>query len=251
MRLEMDLVGSISQYINCAGNAHGERLPPFILYKGRNLYHRWMQGGLAGAVYGISQSGWMAANNFLSWFCKLFLPAVSHLTKTAVPVVLFFDGHYSHISIELIRQARANKVLLMCFPPNTTHLLQPLDIDVGVFAPVKNTWQAVLKQYKLETRGEHVSNEVLPSLIAKLWETPFLPKHCIGGFHAAGLTPFSPEHVPQKLMPMTTPEQEPDNQIDNPHKQCTTKVACTSCGNEMVPTTPIVKMCITSYIAGI
>ena len=39
-----------------------------------------------------------------------------------------------------------------------THLLQPL--DVGVFAPVKNTWQAVLKQYKLETRGEHVSKEV-------------------------------------------------------------------------------------------
>jgi len=116
--------GSGRQYItvHCAGNAHGERLPPFILYKGKNLYQRWMQGGPAGAVYGISESGWMDASNFLSWFHKLFLPAVLHLTKTG-PVVLFFDGHYSHISFELIREARANKVVLMCLPPNTTHLL--------------------------------------------------------------------------------------------------------------------------------
>ena len=247
------------QYItvHCAGNAHGERLPPFILYKGKNMYQRWMQGGPAGAVYGISESGWMDASNFLSWFCKLFLPAVAHLTKTA-PVVLFFDGHYSHISMELINQARANKVVLMCFPPNTTHLLQPL--DVGVFAPLKNAWRAILKQYKLETRGEHASKEVFPSLIAKLWETSFMPKHCIGGFRSAGLTPFSPEHVLQKLMPMTAPalelEPEQDKQIDkvnpvNPPKQRTTKVTCTSCGNEMMPTTPTEKMCITSYFAGI
>ena len=59
--------GSGRQHItvHCAGNAHRERLPPFILYKGKNLYHRWMQGGPAGAVYGISESGWMDANNFL------------------------------------------------------------------------------------------------------------------------------------------------------------------------------------------
>ena len=88
-------------------------------------------------------------------------------------------------------------------------------------------------------------------LIVKLWETSFLPKHCIGGFCAVGLTPFSPEHVLQKLILMTTPELEPNKQIDNPHKQRTTKVTCTSCGNEMVPTTPTVKMCITLCFAGI
>ena len=184
---------------------------------------------------------------------------MSHLTKTA-PVVLFFDGHYSHISIEIIRQAQANRVVLMCLPPNITHLLQPL--DVGVFAPLKNTWQAVLKRYKLETRGEHASKEAFPSLITKLWETSFLPKHCIGGFRAAGRTPFSPEHVLQKLRPTTTPETDRDYLRDNDkdthetctassQKQHTTTVECTSCGNEMVPSTPTVKMCITSYFAGI
>ena len=35
-----------------AGAADGTRLPPFILYKGVNLYARWTKGGPAGAVYG-------------------------------------------------------------------------------------------------------------------------------------------------------------------------------------------------------
>ena len=46
-------------------------------------------------------------------------------------------------------------------------------------------------------------------------------------------------------------ELEPDKQIDNPPKQHTTNVTRTSCGNEMVPSTPKVNMCITLYFGGI
>ena len=75
-------VGSGRQYITvqCAGSAYGGRLPPFI---GKSMYQRWMQGGPAAAVYGVSESGWMDSDNFLLWFKKLFLPAVSHLSKEA------------------------------------------------------------------------------------------------------------------------------------------------------------------------
>ena len=83
--------GSECQYItvHCAGSANRGRLPPFILHKGKNVYLKWVQGGpaAAAAVYGVSasvwmdQDGWMDSDNFLSWFKKLFLPAVSHLTK--------------------------------------------------------------------------------------------------------------------------------------------------------------------------
>ena len=149
--------GSGREYttVHCAGSATGERLPPFILYKGKNLYRRWMEGGPAAAVYGISDSGWMDGANFLSWFTKLFLPAVAYLTKTA-PVLLFLDGHHSHISLELIRTACSNNILLLCLPPNTTHLLQPL--DVGVFAPMKSAWKGI----KLETKGQRVGKEDFP-----------------------------------------------------------------------------------------
>ena len=45
----------------------------------------------------------MESANFLHWFEKLFLPSVQHLTSTA-PVILFFDGHHSHMSIRLVEQ---------------------------------------------------------------------------------------------------------------------------------------------------
>ena len=106
--------------VHCCCSASGERLPPYILYKGKNLYQRWMEGGPAGTLYGVTESGWMDSMYFLSWFEKLFLPAVSHLLSTG-PVILFLDGHYSHISLELIRSARRHHVHLLCLPPNTTH----------------------------------------------------------------------------------------------------------------------------------
>ena len=74
-----------------------------------------MEGGPAGALYGVTESGWMDAVYFLSWFQKQSLSAVSHLLSSG-PVVLFFDGHHSHISLELIRVAKSFLVLLGTCP---------------------------------------------------------------------------------------------------------------------------------------
>ena len=64
--------GSGRDYITVlgVGAADGTRLPPYILYKGCNIF-RWTGGGPAGSLYGVSKSGWMEADNF-SWFKSLF-----------------------------------------------------------------------------------------------------------------------------------------------------------------------------------
>ena len=184
--------GSGRQYItvHCAGSAYGGRLPPFI---GKNMYQRWMQGGPAAAVYGVSESGWMDSDNFLFWFKKLFLPAVSHLSKEA-PI---------HT---LIKLAQSNNIKIQCLPSNTPHLLLPFDVgvfaplnllpfDVGVFAPLKSAWRIILNRYSIELGGAHVTKELFPSLIVKLWEASFEPSHCKGGFRGTGLYPFSQKHT--------------------------------------------------------
>ena len=185
--------------VNACGNAEGLKLPPFILCKGKNLYTTWTHGGPAGAVYSTSQSGWMEEANYVNWFEKQFYPAVKHLLDTG-PVVLFLDGHYSHMSINLIKRARALNIHLFCLPPNTTHLLQPL--DVGVFGLMKQRWRAILKQYKLETKATNVTKQHFPGLIHKLWDSAFTPEHLKSAFRATGLVPFDP-HVlkPRQVAP--------------------------------------------------
>ena len=153
--------GSGREYytVLAAGAADGTRLPPFILYKGSHLYLRWTNGGPAGAVYGCSDSGWMEANNFYKWFEKLFVPAVGGLLSTG-PVVLFVDGHHSHLTLQTIQYARSKGVHLFCLLPHVTHILQPL--DVGVYGPVKKIWKVILKEHKLETLAEKVTKEDFP-----------------------------------------------------------------------------------------
>ena len=222
--------------------ASGEKLPPFILYKGKNIYQRWMVGGPAGAVYGVTESGWMDANMFLSWFKKLFCPAVAHLTSTG-SVLLFMDGHHSHISLELIRLAKENKVLLFCLPPNCTHIVQPL--DVGVFAPVKKVWRHLLKQWKLESRAQNVSKEVFPRLICQLWEESITPKQCRSGFRASGIFPLNRDAVAAKLVPSRAFVPTHTQSLEDIRS-----ITCESCGHS-VSASPLLRTNLRGYFSGV
>ena len=186
--------------IHGCGSASGVWLPPFVVYKGKNLYSSWTRGGLAGAMYSTRTSGWMEKENYESWFRKMFMPAVvKHLTDSG-PVVLFFDGHYSHKSVELVELARANNIHLMLLPSNTTHVLQPL--DVGVYSPVKQAWKRILNTYKLKTRAANIGKEDFPGLLKQLWDSSFKESHLIGGFRETGLYPFNQSAIPSwKIAP--------------------------------------------------
>lgn len=147
----------------------------------------------------------MEAANFKRWFEKMFVPAVKHLTATS-PVVLIFDGHHSHISIELINTARRSNIHLLCLPPHSTHLLLPL--DVGVFGPAKATWKKLLKEHQIETCAGTVTKEDFPSLIKKLWEQSLLSAHLQSGFQKTGLHPLSRDAIPASRLSKSLPFQK-------------------------------------------
>ena len=77
--------------IHAGGSASGRRLPTFVVYKGKHLYTSWTKGGPEGTVFSVSESGWMEKANFLSWFNKVFVPAVQSLLSSG-PVVLFLTA---------------------------------------------------------------------------------------------------------------------------------------------------------------
>nr|XP_034194535.1 uncharacterized protein LOC117610815 [Osmia lignaria] len=73
-----------------------------------------------------SDSGWITAELFLQWFKKFVV--FSGASKDN-PVLLLLDGHSIHTkNFGLIDEARANGVIILYFPPHTTHCLQPLDV---------------------------------------------------------------------------------------------------------------------------
>ena len=50
-------------------------------------------------------------------------------------ISVLYDGHKSHISLDLIDWARDNSIILFVLPPHCSHIIQP--IDVGSFGPLQ------------------------------------------------------------------------------------------------------------------
>ena len=66
-------------------------------------------------------------------------------------MVLLLDGHSSHINLEAAKFAREEEILLYCFPPHTTLILQPC--DVGLFWPLKANWNKSVTKYPCDNSG--------------------------------------------------------------------------------------------------
>ena len=62
----------------------------------------------------------------------MFIPSVKLILSTG-PVVLFVDGHHSHISVFYV---------FLHMPLTVTHMLQLL--DVWVYEPLKTAWRIIL-----------------------------------------------------------------------------------------------------------
>jgi hypothetical protein len=86
----------------------------------------------------VSENGW--ADDFIGhqWFEKTFIPQATQRNRSGKRILLIYDGHVSHTTLEMVKIARENRIDLFCLPPHTTHRLQPL--DVGVFSPLQTAW---------------------------------------------------------------------------------------------------------------
>src|SRR5437588_9128039 len=57
--------------------------------------------------------------------------------------ILIIDGHKTHIQLRTLEYAYENKILCLCLPPHSTHLMQPL--DVGIFSVLQNVYSQMVQ----------------------------------------------------------------------------------------------------------
>ncbi|GBN09300.1 hypothetical protein AVEN_89322-1, partial [Araneus ventricosus] len=93
---------------------------------------------------GKSENGWMTQETFYEYITNIF---DTYLRKEGIqtPVILFMDGHSSHLSLHLSTFCMAHGIELVALLPNATHLLQPM--DVAVFHDLKTSWRLVDNEF--------------------------------------------------------------------------------------------------------
>lgn len=118
------------------------------------------------------------------------------------------DNLSTHFSVEVISLCETNNIKFVCFPPNSTHLLQPL--DVAFFRPLKCAWRKILFEWKMEAdrRITNLPKHHFPSLLKKLCEaiSENEQKNLQSGFRSCGIYPFDPNQVLKKLPKKDNPE---------------------------------------------
>ena len=79
----------------------------------------WMDGGPPNTCYNVTKSGWMEDYVFEAWFVQVF---IEYLKDKEKPVIVFFDGHGSHLTYQTASNAKHENIHIICLPP-TVNLL--------------------------------------------------------------------------------------------------------------------------------
>ncbi|CAD6208977.1 GSCOCG00010789001-RA-CDS, partial [Cotesia congregata] len=132
----------------CTFSADGTWYDPMIIYPYQRIPRDIAASVPERFALGISDTGWITSATYYEYIANVLYP---RLVKNEVkfPVLLLFDGHKSHINIQLHNFCVKHKLLLYCLYPNATHILQPC--DVGIFRPLKVEWKKVTAKHAQTT----------------------------------------------------------------------------------------------------
>ena len=115
-----------------AGNAMGHPIPPFFIFPGDRLTENLTEGKTPGAMAVMSKTGWSNSDIFKTYLQEHFLKYCQGRGDDET-ILILYDGHGSHISVDLIDWGAERNIILFVLPPHTSHILQPM--DVGCFGP--------------------------------------------------------------------------------------------------------------------
>jgi len=76
------------------------------------------------------------------------------------------------VDLKLIDTIIKNNVTIMLLPPNSSNLLQPLDL--AVFKSIKNEWDKILCSRYRNHQGQKLPKSELSKIICNIW-TKFDP----------------------------------------------------------------------------
>ena len=189
----------------CGASAAGVALPPMIIFSKAFPGGSYKFDGPDDAVYAKSDSGWIDTELFLAWMKKVFVKYCG----TQRPVLLFIDGHASHVNLDVIDLARENDIILFCLPPHTTHALQPL--DVSVFKSLKSHFSKAVHAVSFAKRDFIVSKREFARVLKTPFERAFSISNIKAGFAKCGIYPFDPTAIDSsKIMHFSNSSTESD-----------------------------------------
>lgn len=177
-----------------AVSAVGRIAPSLVVYPGKRL-PKGLGENLPENVewsFAKSDKGWITGKVFYEYIANVFHPWLLN-QKIPRPVIVFLDGHSSHLTYHLSKFCIEAEIIVIALHPNATHILQPL--DVAVFGPLKKYWAKKVRTWRLENGIVSIDKLHLPQLLDDLLIKNLTESTIVNGFRACGLSPWNPDAV--------------------------------------------------------
>ena len=135
----------------------------------------------------------MTSEAFFEFVANLFYPWLIK-TQITLPVILFMNGHTSHLNLQTSQFCESHGIVLVAFYPNATHLLQLMDI--AVFKILKEAWRKKFHEWRINTyEAPILKKKDFPKLLKKVVKETITQPILCNGFRKCGLYSWNPQAV--------------------------------------------------------
>ena len=174
-------------------NASGWVLPPIVIFAGKTHRTNWFENAEIPTDWtiGVSDNGWTNDQLGFDWLQSVFEPNTKDRTKGAYRL-LILDRHNSHFTPRFDRFYTEYKIVPICMPPHSSHILQPL--DVSCFSVLKRSYGRQVEQFIRRNIDFIDKSDFLVSYNQARTET-YQSDTIRNGFKAIGLVPYDPIRV--------------------------------------------------------
>jgi hypothetical protein len=176
-------------------NAVGKVLPPYVIFKGKTKRLGWFEDAIPGMRIETSPNGWTTDDIGFDWLKNHFVPITAPWT-VGVYRLLILDGHGSHVTPKFDKICADNKIITLCLPAHSSHLLQPL--DVACFGPLKRFYGRFVEE-RSRLGFYHIDKLDFLAAFPKARSQAFKVETIKNSFAASGVVPYNPERVLEKL----------------------------------------------------
>ena len=143
---------------------------------------------------------WMTTYLFSAWISH-FIESVRRMSGVSTDQrhLLILDGHASHITLDVVQEARQAELDLLTLPSHTSHAMQPL--DVSVFKPFKTFFKQYRDFWISHNLNQPATKQMLAHWVSLALRRALTPHNIKKGFSSTGILPFNRDAMNVHLGP--------------------------------------------------
>lgn len=171
-------------------SAAGWAIPPFVIFAGKVLISSWYHDEPRDWILETSPNGWTSNELAIAWLKHFNV----HTKARSVGShrLLIVDGHGSHQLFEFHKMCKEEKIVILCVPSYSSHLLQLL--AVMCFSMLKRAYEDEINDLARYST-KHIKKKGFLATFNKSLDKTFLEDNIRASFRVASLIPHNSEVV--------------------------------------------------------